>query len=255
MVVLGCGTSVGVPAIGCGCEVCQSTNPKNNRTRSSVIFGLPGGNLLVDTTPEMRVQLIRERIGLVHAVVYTHEHADHIFGLDDLRLFPFMIGGPVPLYCQTAVEQRIRTSFDYAFQQTAETHQGSRPKLVFETITDAPFEVLGVTVMPIPLCHGARTRVFGFRIGDVAYCTDVSEIPAESIGRLRNLDTLILGSLRYKPHPTHLCVDEAVAIVRELSPRQTYFTHMAHELEYETLKSELPDYIQPAYDGLQVALV
>jgi len=253
MVILGCGTSVGVPAIGCGCVVCQSGEAKNNRTRSSVIVGLPGGNLLIDTTPELRVQLIREQIGLVHAVAYTHDHADHIFGLDDLRLFPFSIGGPVPLYCQTQVEARIRHSFDYAFNDGPETHQGSRPRLVFETLEEIEFEVLGTRVIPIPLHHG-NTKVLGFRIGDVAYCTDVKEIPERSMRLLLGLDTLIIGALRYVPHPTHYCIDEVIEVVNQLQPRQTYLTHMAHEIDYSTAMRELPRGIEPAFDGLQISL-
>jgi len=254
MILLGTGTSVGVPAIGCGCDVCQSGEPKNNRTRSSVIFGLRGGNLLIDTTPEMRVQLIREKIGLVHAVAYTHDHADHIFGLDDLRLFPFMIGGPVPLYCQSQVEARIRRSFDYAFNDGPETHQGSRPRLVFKRLEMAKFEVLGATITPIPLLHGPKTKVLGFRIGDVAYCTDTNEIPESSMRLLEGLDTLVIGALRYTPHPTHFCIDEVLEVVKKLKPRQTYFTHMAHEIDYDTAMKELPPGIEPGFDGLSIRL-
>ncbi len=255
MVMLGCGTSVGVPAIGCGCDVCQSRDPKNNRTRSSVIFGLPEGNLLIDTTPELRIQLLREQIGLVHAVAYTHEHADHIFGLDDLRLFPFMIEGPVPLYCQPQVEDRIRHSFDYAFYDSPETHQGSRPQLVFRTIDEQPFEVLGARVIPIPLQHGSRFNVFGFRIGDVAYCTDVKAIADASMRLLAGLDTLILGALRYTSHPTHFCIDEAIEVVKELRPRRTYLTHMSHDIDYSTAINALPTGIEPGFDGLKIKLV
>ena len=255
MIVLGCGTSVGVPAIGCGCDVCQSGDPKNNRTRSSVIFGLPEGNLLVDTTPELRIQLIRERIGLVSAVVYTHDHADHIFGLDDLRLFPFMIGGPVPLYCQPQVEARIRRSFDYAFHDSVETHLGSRPRLVFERINEEAFEVLRTRIVPIPLRHGPTTFVLGFRVGNVAYCTDTNGIPEASMKLLQGLDTLVIGALRYTPHPTHFCIDEVLEVITRLRPRRTFLTHMAHEIDYAKASAELPDGVAPAFDGLRIALV
>ncbi len=254
LIVLGCGTSVGVPTIGCGCAICQSPDPKNNRTRSSVIFGLPAGNLLIDTTPELRIQLLRERIGVVHAVAYTHDHADHVFGLDDLRLFPFMLGGPVPLFCQSQVEARIRRSFDYAFHEFPETHAGSRPSLKIANIDEAPFEVLGATVLPIPLRHGPKTKVLGFRIGDVAYCTDTNEIPEASYSLLTGLDTLLIGALRYTPHPTHFCVDEVLEVVAKLRPRRTFLTHMAHEIEYQTALAELPAGVAPAFDGLQIKL-
>lgn len=255
MILLGTGTSVGVPAIGCGCAVCQSREPKNNRTRTSAILGLPEGNLLIDTTPEMRIQLLREQIGLVHAVVYTHDHADHVFGLDDLRLFPFMIGGPMPLYCQSQVEARIRRSFDYAFHDHPETHQGSRPRLVFERIEEAPFDVLGSRLIPIPLRHGPKTKVLGFRVGDVAYCTDTNGIPEASMRLLEGLDTLVIGALRYARHATHFCIDEVLDVVERLKPRQTYFTHMAHEIDFATAAGQLPARVQPGFDGLRITLV
>ncbi|MCA9195601.1 MAG: MBL fold metallo-hydrolase, partial [Planctomycetales bacterium] len=168
-IFLGTGTSVGVPAIGCGCSVCKSQNPKNNRTRSSVILGLPEGNLLIDTSPDLRCQLLREKIGIVHAVIYTHEHADHIFGLDDLRLFPFRLQGPVPLYCEPTVERRIRQSFDYAFSNRPQSHAGARPQLEIHSISTHSFEVLGTVVQPMRLLHGANCEVLGFRFGDLSY--------------------------------------------------------------------------------------
>ncbi len=255
MILMGTGTSVGVPAIGCGCDVCQGGDPRNQRTRCSAILGLPLGNLLIDTPPDLRMQLLRERIGIVHAVLFTHEHADHIFGLDDLRLFPFSIGGPVPLICRESVEARIRHSFDYAFRTTMETHQGSRPSLAFERIDDAPFEVLGATVVPIPLGHGEHFEVLGFRIGNVAYCTDTNRISRNSLERLQGLDTLIIDALRYTPHVTHFCVDEALEIVRKVKPRRTFLTHMAHDIDYHTALRALPPGVEPGFDGLQIDLV
>lgn len=219
-----------------------------------MVWGLPGGNLLVDTTPELRIQLLRERIGVVHAVLYTHGHADHIFGLDDLRLFPFTIGGPVPLFCEANVEQRLRKSFDYAFYDGPETHQGSRPKLTIEHLDGEPFAALGTEITPIALLHGPRTRVLGFRIGNVAYCTDTNEIPPSSRDQLQGLDTLVVGALRYTPHPTHFCIDEVVELARQLAPRRTVLTHMAHEIDYQTAKNELPAGIEPGFDGMQIDL-
>jgi len=254
MILLGTGTSVGVPAIGCGCDVCQSDAVRNKRTRCSAILGLPSGNLLIDTPPDLRTQLLRERIGVVHSVLFTHEHADHIFGLDDLRLFPFYIGGPVPLYCEPRVERRIRHSFDYAFSQTPETHSGSRPKLTFESIDQQPFAVLGTPIIPIPMRHGPNCNVLGFRIGNVAYCTDTNGIPPESLEKLRGLDTLVIDALRYTEHTTHFSVDEAVAIARELQPRRTFLTHMSHEIDYHAALRSLPPGIEPAYDGLVIEL-
>jgi phosphoribosyl 1,2-cyclic phosphate phosphodiesterase len=253
-ILLGTGTSVGVPTIGCGCEVCRSSNARNRRTRCSAIVGLPGGNLLIDASPDLRHQLLREQIGIVHAVLFTHEHADHIFGLDDLRIMQFYLGGPVPLYCELCVEERIRKSYDYAFKSATGLHSGAVPQLEFVRIGLEPFEVLGARVTPIRLKHGKRFDVLGFRIGNVAYCTDVNAIPPESMERLTGLDVLILDALRPRGHATHFSLEEAVEVARTLAPRQTYFTHMSHELEHEVTNAELPPGMALAYDGMRVEL-
>jgi phosphoribosyl 1,2-cyclic phosphate phosphodiesterase len=254
LILLGTGTSVGVPAIGCGCQVCHSGNSKNRRTRASAVLGLPGGNLLIDTSPDLREQLLRENIGIVHAVLYTHEHADHIFGLDDLRLMQFYLGGPVPLYCEDKVEQRIRKSFDYAFSSPGTTHPGAVPQLVFRRISTDPFDVLGARVTPIPMQHGPRFDVLGFRFGNVAYCTDTNGIPPTSMALLTELDSLVLDALRPQGHATHFGLDEAIHVARQLGPRQTYFTHMSHELEHEATNARLPNGMALAYDGLRIPL-
>ncbi len=254
MILLGTGTSVGVPAIGCGCAVCTSDNPRNNRTRCAAILGLPEGNLLIDTPPDLRHQLLREGIGVVHAVLFTHEHADHIFGLDDLRLFPFYLGHPVPLYCEERVEQRIRHSFDYAFSNIEPTHAGAAPQLAFRRITCEPFDLLGQRIAPFRLLHGPRYEVLGFRFGNVAYCTDTNGIPPESMQQLEGLDVLILDALRSRPHVTHFSLDEAIAVAEQLKPKRTFFTHTSHELEYATTNSALPDGMELAYDGQRIRL-
>lgn len=254
MILLGTGTSVGVPAIGCGCDVCQSQDPNNRRTRCSAILGLPGGNLLIDTSPDVRHQLLRERIGIVHAVLYTHEHADHVYGLDDLRLMQFYLSGPVPLYCEPAVEERIRKSYDYAFLPPASFHTGAIPQLRFHRIGLEPFDVLDTRITPLRLKHGKRFDVLGFRIGNVAYCTDVNSIPSESLAQLRHLDVLILDALRPRGHATHFSLEEAIEVARQLAPRQTYFTHMSHELEHAATNAALPPGMALAYDGLRIAL-
>ena len=254
LVFLGTGTSVGVPVVGCGCPTCQSTNPRNQRLRCGLALGLPEGNLLIDTPTDLRMQLLRERLGLIHAVLFTHEHADHLFGLDDLRLFPFYLGHKLPIYCEERVEQRIRHSFDYAFEQDAQTlHPGAIPQLSLVRITSAPFRLLGASVTPIRLRHG-RFEVFGFRFGKVAYCTDTNGIPDESWPLLQDLDVLILDALRPRPHPTHFSLDEAMEVSRRLRPRRTLFTHISHELEHEATCAGLPPGIELAYDGLRVPL-
>lgn len=253
-ILLGTGTSVGVPAIGCACDVCKSSEPRNKRTRSSAIVGLPQGNLLIDTSPDLRFQLLREGIGIVHAVLYTHEHADHIFGLDDLRLFPFRLGGPVPLYCEPEVERRIRHSYDYAFRDEPQTHAGAVPALEPRTIGLEPFDVLGAQVRPLRLLHGPKYQVLGFRFGNLAYCTDTNFIPEESFAVLEGCETLILDALRSVPHPTHFNVEQALAVVERLSPRQTYLTHVCHDLDYATTNATLPAGVELAFDGLSIDL-
>lgn len=254
MIMLGTGTSVGVPAIGCGCAVCRSPNPKNNRTRCSVILGLPQGNVLIDTAPDLRVQLLRENIGIVHAVLYTHEHVDHLYGLDDLRLFPFRLGHAVPMFCESQVEERIRIAFDYAFSDLPETHPGAVPKLELKTISLEPFEVLGQTFTPIRLLHGPRFKVLGFRFGNVAYCTDTSHIPDDSWPLLEGLDVLILDALREAPHPTHFSLSQAIEAAEKIGAKKTYFTHICHELEYDETNKILPSNMELSYDGLRIPL-
>ena len=254
MILLGTGTSVGVPAIGCACKVCQGGHPRNQRSRASAILGLPEGNLLIDTSPDLRTQLLREGIGIVHSVIYTHEHSDHIMGFDDLRLFQFYLEGPVPVYCNNNVRQRLKTAFDYAFHNGPDTHKGAKPSIELNAIDVAPVEILGATVIPIPLKHGPRFDVLGFRVGNVAYCTDVSEIPESSWPLLEGLDTLVLDALRHEPHVTHLTIDQAIEVAQKLKVKQTYFTHCACKLDYEEVDPGLPHGINVGYDGLQIQL-
>jgi phosphoribosyl 1,2-cyclic phosphate phosphodiesterase len=255
LVVLGSGTSVGVPTLGCDCPTCRSDDPKDQRTRCSVILGLPEGNLLIDTPPDLRFQLLRERISMVHCVLYTHEHADHLLGLDDLRVFQFQLGGPVPIYCDATVETRIRRVFDYAFCSEPPTHLGAVPSLEFHRIDERPFHVLGTEVVPVRLLHGPRCSVLGFRIGKVAYCTDTNGIPEESRQKLTGLDTLILDALRPQSHATHFSLQEAIEVAQQLRPRQTYFTHISCRMgQHRIVNMHLPPGMQLAYDGLEIPL-
>ncbi len=254
MILLGTGTSVGVPAIGCGCHVCQGGHPRNQRTRASAILGLPEGNLLIDTSPDLRSQLLREKIGIVHSVIFTHEHTDHVMGFDDLRLFQFYLGHAVPVYCNANVEARLRKAFDYAFQDAPHTHVGAAPAVDIIPIDTRPVEILGATVIPIPLKHGPNFDVLGFRVGNVAYCTDVSEIPAASWPLLEGLDTLVLDALREEPHVTHFSIAQAIEVAQKLRVKQTYFTHCACKLDYEEVNPRLPKGINVGYDGLRIKL-
>jgi phosphoribosyl 1,2-cyclic phosphate phosphodiesterase len=253
LVVLGTGTSIGVPVIGCDCGTCLSSDPRNRRLRCSIILGLPEGHLLIDTTPDLRTQLLRERIGLVHSLLYTHGHADHVFGLDDVRLFPYYLGHALPVYCEKAVEERLRKSFDYAFESNAPYYAGGVPQLEIRAIDEGPFTVLGARITPFRLQHG-RYEVLGFRFGNVAYCTDTNGIPAESEALLRDLDVLILDALRPRPHPTHFSLQEAIVTAERIGAKRTYFTHLSHELEHEATSRQLPAGMELAYDGLTLPL-
>lgn len=248
---LGTGTSVGVPMIGCDCAVCRSPNPRNHRYRCSVLIGTQRGNILIDTTPELRLQLLRANVKLVHSVVYTHYHADHLFGLDDLRLFPVALKASLPIYCTDEVEEVIRQAFGYAFHPIGEQlPAGLLPRIEFRRIDETPFEVLGERFIPIPLIH-SRFNVLGFRIGDVAYCTDVSEIPERSWPLLQGLDVFIIDALRPgKPNPAHLSLEQALEVIERVKPKQAYLTHMSHSMDYDVLVQTLPPNVAPAYDGL-----
>jgi phosphoribosyl 1,2-cyclic phosphate phosphodiesterase len=247
---LGTGTSVGVPMIGCDCAVCTSDDPRNHRHRSGVLVTTPAGRFLIDTSPELRLQLLRVRVPFVHAVVYTHYHADHIFGLDDVRRFAHHLSGPLPLYCTVETEAVIRQAFSYAFAPEVEgAPPGMIPSLTFRRVGTEPFEVAGETVTPIPLTHG-RFTCNGYRIGGVAFCTDTSEIPEASWPLLEGLDVLILDCLRRKPHPAHLSLGQALDVIERVRPGRALLTHLSHEFDHEQLRHELPAHVEPAYDGL-----
>ena len=247
---LGTGTSVGVPMIGCDCRVCTSDNPRNHRFRCAGLIKLPNGNILIDTPPELRLQLLRAKVGAIHSVLFTHYHADHLHGLDDLRPIQHFLGQPVPLFCAEDVEERIRSEFSYAFDSTKPGKIKTYvPNLSFERIKLTPVNVLGEIVTPVPLIHG-NFDVLGFRIKDLAYCTDVNHIPENSMKLLQNLDILVLDALRDKPHPAHFNLKQALEIVEILKPKQTYFTHLCHDLDHDEVEAMLPKGVNLAYDGL-----
>lgn len=248
---LGTGTSVGVPMIGCTCAVCQSPNPRNQRYRCAVLIGLPQGNVLIDTPPELRLQLLREKVSCVHSVLFTHFHADHVMGLDDVRPLCRQLGGSMPLFCTADVEGKIRESFSYAFKAEAQQLPlGYIPRMSFQRITEEPFVVLGQRVVPVPLNH-AHFDVFGFRIDDVAYCTDVNRLPDRSWPLLEGLKVLVLDALRPTPHPGHFSLPQALEVIAQLRPARAYLTHMSHELEHEATNRRLPPGVELAYDGLK----
>ncbi len=254
IILLGTGTSTGVPMLGCHCPVCLSTDLRNHRTRTGVLVQVERGNFLIDASPELRLQLLREKIDLVEACAFTHEHADHTFGLDDLRLFGYHLNRAIPLYCEPRVEQRIRQAFEYAFTEPfPNTHAGATPRFEIHSISESPFDVLGTEVIPIRLWHG-KLPIFGYRIRNLAFCTDVSLVPDESWKLLENLDTLVIGALRDKPHPTHFSIGQALEVVERVRPKQTYLTHLSHLLDYHATNARLPAGVQLAYDGLKIPL-
>lgn len=245
---LGTGTSTGVPIIGCTCSVCQSTDPRDKRTRCSALIETKGKILLVDTATEFRLQAVRAGLQHVDAVLYTHAHADHIFGLDDLRSINHRTGRPIPCYGSVATLATIRRTFAYVFD--GPTIGGGKPQVDLIAI-DGPFRIGEIEIVPVEVLHGL-TRVLGFRIGRFAYVTDCKEMPASTRAALHDLDVLVLNALRDTPHPTHLSLDEALAIIADLKPRRAYLTHIGHELSHATTSEQLPDGVELAYDDLAI---
>jgi len=247
--VLGSGTSVGVPTIGCHCAVCTSRDPRDNRLRPSILISYQGHNVLVDTTPDFRTQALRAGIERLHAVVFTHAHADHIMGLDDVRPFNFRQSGQIPIFAAPETMAAIRRSFPYIFDGVKK--ETNIPQIDPHLIDGAAFDLFGLEFLPIPILHGPQT-IYGFRFGSAAYLTDHHEIPAASMELLRSLDVIFLDALRYKPHPTHSTVERSLKTVELLAARRAFFTHICHDLGHERAESLLPPHIRLAYDGLEV---
>lgn len=248
--ILGSATSIGVPVVGCRCEVCISDDPKNMRTRASVIIEDKGRTLLIDTSTDLRFQSLWYNVDRVDAVAFTHTHADHTNGIDDLRVFNFRQGGAIPIYGSKETIDEIHRRFSYIFEKTQEG--GGKPMIDLE-IVDGPFEAAGMKVTPIPLIHG-EMKIYGFRVGGIAYCTDVNFIPNESYVLLKDLDVLVLDALRYAPHPTHFSLEQAVDAVFKIKPKRAVLTHLTHTFDYHTLAADLPPGIEPAYDGMVIDL-
>jgi phosphoribosyl 1,2-cyclic phosphate phosphodiesterase len=249
LTVLGSGTSMGVPTIGCHCPVCRSSDPRDRRTRPSVLIEYAGRSVLIDTTPDFREQAIRENIKRLDAVLYTHSHADHILGIDDLRPLSFQHKpGRLPLYAHPEVVAFLRNMFRYIFD--ADYKFGGLPQVELKPL-GGTLELFGAKFDPITVIHG-ETEIYGFRFGSAAYLTDHSLVPEASFVQLQDLDILFLDALRHKPHPTHSTVENSLRIVERVKPRRAFFTHICHDLGHEATNAALPEHVQLAYDGMKL---
>jgi phosphoribosyl 1,2-cyclic phosphate phosphodiesterase len=246
---LGTGTSNGIPVIGCHCPVCTSADPRDRRGRTSAVVSFDGRSILIDTSPELRLQAIHVGLERIDAVLYTHAHADHVAGLDELRRFNEINQAYLPVFADRQTAAMLRERYAYAFQPQFPFF-GGKPDLTLQ-VFDGPFELFGREVVPIPVPHG-RWQVQGFRFGPLAYVTDAKLIPPSSLELLRDADILVINALRERPHPTHLSLSEALAIVEEVRPRQAYLVHLCHELGHEVASAALPPHVAVAYDGLRV---
>ncbi|HZK65932.1 MAG TPA: MBL fold metallo-hydrolase [Chloroflexota bacterium] len=247
--ILGTGTSHGIPVIGCECPVCNSTDPRNHRYRCSALLRYQGRSVLIDTATELRLQAIRAGMRDLDALLFTHSHADHVGGLDDVRVFSERRGAPIPVFGDQACLEDIRRRFAYIFTETLQ-RGGGKPRLELTPIR-GPFDLLGLPVQPVPVFHGLLP-VLGYRFGPLAYVTDCNRIPRESMGMLRGLDVLVLDALRHRPHSTHFTVAEALGVIEDLRPARAYLTHMTHDLDHEATNAELPPGVELAYDGLSL---
>ena len=249
LTVLGSGTSMGVPTIGCDCAVCCSSDPHDKRTRPSILLEYGGKFVLIDSTPDFRQQAIRENIRHLDAVFYTHTHADHLLGIDDLRPLTFHHKpGKLPLYARPEAAEFIRNMFRYIFD--ANYKFGGLPRVDMKSI-EGPVELFGANFIPVPVIHG-ETEIIGFRLGSAAYLTDHSEIPENSYALLQGLDILFLDALRYKPHPTHSTVENSLRIVERVKPQRAFFTHICHDLPHEATNASLPPNVRLSYDGMKL---
>jgi phosphoribosyl 1,2-cyclic phosphate phosphodiesterase len=249
---LGTGTSMGVPTLGCDCAVCTSTDPHNRRTRPSIRLAYNGSVVLIDTGPDFHAQALREGIRHVDAVLYTHGHADHIMGFDDLRPLSFRVKGNLPIYADKETADNIERIFEYTFRK--ENRYPTSARVDIHRIDPTPgagTDIFGACFQRIPVTHG-REEITGYRFGSAAYLTDLSDLPEKSLPLLQSLDVLILDALRHDPHPSHSHLDKSIAIVEQLNPRRAFFTHMSHDLDHDATNATLPPHIRLAYDGQQI---
>ncbi len=247
---LGTGTSNGVPEIGCACAVCTSADARNKRYRSSVLIRNGGVNILIDTTPDLRIQALIHRIERIDAVLYTHHHADHIFGIDELRKFNSILGSSLPCFMAPETKAVLERTFAYIFEPNPR-FQNFIPQLELHVI-GGTFSTCGIDIIPVEVRHGGM-KVLGFRIGGMAYLTDCNHIPDHSKAQLHNLEILILDALRPSWHISHFSLGDAIREAREIGAAETYFTHIAHDMDHGETEASLPDHMHLAYDGLTLS--
>lgn len=248
LTVLGSGTSMGVPTIGCGCKVCTSSDARDRRTRPSIMLEYGGHVVLIDSTPDFREQALREKITRIDAVLYTHAHADHILGLDDLRPLTFKREQKLPLYADDNTAKIIERMFAYVFDP--ESTYSTRPQVTLHRL-NGTLELFGAKFQPLKVLHG-DSEITAYRFGTAAYLTDFSSIPDSTMEALHGLDLLFLDALRRRPHPTHSSLDESLKVVEKLAPRRAFFVHMSHDLGHEETNASLPAHIRLAHDGLKL---
>ncbi len=265
LLFLGTGTSAGVPMIGCDCEVCTSTDPRDKRDRPSVVISYPDPSpgdhhgvrrILIDATAELRHAAVRHRLQRIDGVMITHAHADHVFGLDDLRRFNAVMGAPISLYCDQHTHETLGHMFRYIFEPHTNVNDSFVPNLIRHPVhAGRPLQLFTAAWTPVPLMHG-RLPVLGFRVDydgqSLAYCTDVSGFPPEAYPLLEGLDVLVIDALRYRHHPTHMTVDQALEQIAHIKPRRAYLTHIAHDIRHAELEASLPEHVFLPFDGLTI---
>ena len=247
---LGSGTSTGIPSLCCNCDVCQSANPKNKRLRSSILVRNDENNLLIDTSTDLRQQCLVNNITHINQVLYTHHHADHVHGIDELRSFNYFNNTVIPCYGNKQTIHEIKKNFNYIFNGTTQIG-GGLPKLTLHIANGETFTLGGISVTPLDIIHGELT-ILGYKLNNCAYITDCSRIPSETKKQLRNLDILILNALGFDPHPTHFSLSQALDAVKELAPKHAIFTHINHKFDHEAVLAELPEGVELAYDGMAI---
>ena len=249
---LGTGTSQGIPVIACNCEVCQSNNDKDKRLRVSVLIETEKNTLVVDSGPDFRTQMLRANVQDIDAILYTHEHKDHVAGMDDARPFCFKHNKEIEIYAHERVMNQLKKEFHYVFDERF--NYPGIPRINPNVISNTPFEINGETITPINGLH-FKLQVFGFRIGDFTYITDMNAISEKEIEKIKGTKVLVLNALQKNPHISHFTLDEAIEMANKINPEKTYFTHMSHTLGlHDEISSELPENMFLGYDGLEIKL-